>query len=64
MRKSLLLAVLIPLVLAAGWYYFHQRTLPAYSPLYREYAYITNGKSNTVTIIDLRNFIPVADPKI
>jgi len=26
---------------------------------YREYAYITNGKSNTVTVIDLRTFQPV-----
>jgi YVTN family beta-propeller protein len=59
LRKFLLLAVLIPLVLAAGWYYFHQRILPVYGPLYREYAYITNGKSNTVTVIDLRSFIPV-----
>ena len=59
MRKFLLLAVLVPLVLAAGWYYFHERTLPAYGPLYREYAYITNGKSNTVTVIDLRSFRPV-----
>ena len=53
------LAVLVPLVLAAGWYYFHERTLPGYGPLYREYAYITNGKSNTVTVIDLRSFRPV-----
>ena len=53
MRKFLLLAVLIPLVLAAGWYYFHERSLPAYGPLYREYAYVTNGKSNTVSVIDL-----------
>ena len=37
MRKFLLLAVLVPLVLAAGWYYYHERTLPAYWPLYREY---------------------------
>ena len=59
LRKFLLLAVLVPLVLAAGWYYFHQRTLPGYGPLYREYAYITNGKSNTVTVIDLRSFRPV-----
>ena len=59
MRKFLLVAVFIPLVLAAGWYEFHQRTLPAYGPLYREYAYVTNGKSNTVTVIDLRSFSPV-----
>jgi len=59
LRKSLFIAVLIPLILAAGWYYFHERTLPGYGPLYREYAYISNGKSNTVTVIDLRSFRPV-----
>src|SRR5580658_8468526 len=59
MRKLLLIAVLIPLVLAGGWYYFHERSLPSYGPLYREYAYTTNGKSNTVTVIDLRSFRPV-----
>jgi len=26
--------------------------------LYREYAYVTNGKSNTVSVIDLRTFEP------
>ena len=56
MRKLLFIAVLVPLVLAAGWYYFHERTLPGYGPLYREFAYISNGKSNTVTVIDLRSF--------
>jgi hypothetical protein len=35
LRKSLFIAVLIPLILAAGWYYFHERTLPGYGPLYR-----------------------------
>ena len=59
MRKLLFIAVLVPLVLAAGWYYFHERTLPAYGPLYREFAYISNSKSNTVTVIDLRSFRPV-----
>ena len=41
-----------------GWWYFHERPLPAYGPAYREYAYITNGKSNTVSVIDLRTFQP------
>ena len=59
MRKILLFAVIVPLVLAGGWYYFHERSLPAYGPLYREYAYITNGKSNNVTVIDLRTYSPV-----
>ena len=56
MRKFLLIVVLIPVLGGLGWMYFHQRELPAYSPAYREYAYITNGKSNTVTVIDLRTF--------
>ena len=59
MRKLLLIAVSVPLLLAGGWYYFHERTLPAYGPLYREYAYITNGKSNNVTVIDLRTYSAV-----
>ena len=41
-----------------GWWYFHPRTLPDYGPAYREYAYVTNGKSNSVTVIDLRTFEP------
>jgi len=52
-RKFLLIVVCLPLILAGGWVYFHQRSLPAYGPLYREYAYVTNGKSNTVSVIDL-----------
>ncbi len=56
LRKLLLTFVVLPLLAAAGWYYFHERSLPGYGPLYREYAYISNGKSNTVTVIDLRNF--------
>ena len=59
MRKLLIIAVLVPILLASGWYYFHERTLPGYGPLYREYAYISNGKSDTVTVIDLRSFSPV-----
>ena len=59
MRKLLFITVLIPLILAGGWYYFHERALPSYGPLYREYAYISNGKSNTVTVIDLRGFVPI-----
>ncbi len=55
MRKLLFIAVLVPLIIAAGWYYFHERGLPFYGPLYHEYAYITNGKSNTVAVIDLTN---------
>ncbi|HYU45359.1 MAG TPA: hypothetical protein VEK84_04165, partial [Terriglobales bacterium] len=59
MRKLLFIAVLVPLAAAGAWWYFHERSLTVYGPLYREYAYITNGKSNTVTVIDLRSFRPV-----
>ena len=59
LRKLLLIAVCVPLALAGIWYYFHERTLPAYGPLYREYAYISNGKSNNVTVIDLRTYSSV-----
>ena len=37
---------------------FGERQLPTYGPAYREYAYVTNGKSNTVSVIDLRTFQP------
>jgi YVTN family beta-propeller protein len=30
--------------------------LPNYPPAYREYAYVTNGKSNTVSVLDMRNY--------
>ena len=58
MKKVLLLVVILPVAAAASWWYFHERELPAYSPAYREYAYVTNGKSNTVSVIDLRTFQP------
>ena len=56
MRKLLFIMVLIPLVGAAGWWYFREQALPDYGPAYREYAYVSNGKSNTVSVIDLRTF--------
>lgn len=59
LRKLLLIAVLIPLAVAGVWYYFHQRSLTMYGPLYREYAYISNGKSDTVTVLDLLSFTPI-----
>lgn len=34
--------------------------LPNYPPAYREYAYVTNGKSNTVSVLDMRNFKSIA----
>ena len=56
MKKFLFLVVTILSVAALAWWYFHERELPSYGPAYREYAYITNGKSNTVSVIDLRTF--------
>ena len=56
MRKLLILIVLIPLLGGLGWWYFREQALPDYGPAYREYAYVTNGKSNTVSVIDLRTF--------
>ena len=56
MRKLLLIIFALPLLAGLGWWYFHQRELTNLNPGYREYAYITNGKSNTVSIIDLRTF--------
>ena len=33
--------------------------LPDYPPSYREYAYVTNGKGNSVSVLDTRNFRPL-----
>jgi YVTN family beta-propeller protein len=56
LRKLLVIVVLSPIAVAIGWLYFHERQLSDYGPAYHEYAYITNGKSNTVSVIDLRTF--------
>ena len=56
MRKLLIIIVLIPVLGGLGWLYFREQPLPSYGPAYREYAYVTNGKSNSVSIIDLRTF--------
>ena len=58
MRKFLILVALFALVGASGWWYFREQPLPNYGPAYREYAYVTNGKSNTVSVINLRTFEP------
>src|SRR5207253_10693639 len=55
-RKLLFIVVLIPILGAIGWWYFREQSLPDYGPLYRQYAYVTNGKSNTVSVLDLRTF--------
>ena len=56
LRKFLIVIVLLPVLGAFAWWYFRERPFPDYGPAYREYAYITNGKSNTVSVIDLRTF--------
>jgi YVTN family beta-propeller protein len=56
LRKLLLLAVLVPILAGVAWWYFREEPFPNYGPAYREYAYVTNGKSNTVSVIDLRTF--------
>jgi YVTN family beta-propeller protein len=56
LRKLLLVVVLIPILGGFAWWYFREQALPSYGPAYREYAYVTNGKSNTVSVIDLRSF--------
>src|SRR5437588_11068061 len=59
LRKLLFIVVLLPVLAALGWWYFREAALPDYGPAYREYAYVTNGKSNTVSVIDLRTFSPI-----
>jgi YVTN family beta-propeller protein len=49
--SRLLWLVLIPLGTAGC----RQRDFPNYPPNYREYAYISNGGSNTVTVLDVVN---------
>src|SRR5260370_14371536 len=49
----------LPILAGLGWWYFRQRELTSFDPAYREYAYITNGKSNSVSVIDLRTFLSV-----
>ena len=56
MRKLLFIAVLLPILGGLGWWYFREQSITNYSPAFREYAYVTNGKSNTVSVIDLRTF--------
>jgi YVTN family beta-propeller protein len=58
LRKLLIIIVLLPLLGALAWWHFRESPLPDYGPAYREYAYVTNGKSNTVSVIDLRTFEP------
>jgi YVTN family beta-propeller protein len=56
LKKLFFIAVLLLLLGGAAWWYFHEQSLSDYDPAFREYAYVTNGKSNTVSVIDLRTF--------
>src|SRR5947208_15987399 len=56
LKRLLFIMIALPVAAGSGWWYFHQRQLPSFDPAYHEYAYITNGKSNTVSVIDLRTF--------
>jgi len=56
LRKLLFIAVVVPVLGALGWWYFREQAMPDYGPAFREYAYVSNGKSNTVSVIDLRTF--------
>jgi len=56
LRKLLFIAVVLPILGGLGWWYFREQFITNYSPAFREYAYVSNGKSNTVSVIDLRTF--------
>ena len=58
MKKLLFLSLLVALVGGAYWY-FRAPELGDLGPLYHEYAYVANGGSNTVSVIDLRTFRPL-----
>lgn len=51
-HPRLLALFFIPLLAAAGC---KQHDFPQYPPNYREFAYVTNGASNTVTVLDVVN---------
>src|SRR5258708_32147976 len=57
-KNPLLILVLLRVLAGLGWWYFRQQEVSSFDPAYREYAYITNGKSNTVSVIDLSTFRP------
>ena len=50
MKKIVFIAILLPVLGALGWWYFQESEFPNYGPAYREYAYVTNGKSNSVSV--------------
>lgn len=57
LRKALFIALLLPILAGLGWWYLREQQFPDYGPAFREYAYVTNSKSNTVSVIDLRTFV-------
>ena len=49
-------AIALLTILSAGC----TQKLPDYPPAYREYAYVSNGKSNSVSVLDMRNYRLIA----
>ncbi len=54
-RSSIRVLCLFPLLLAGGC---RRARFPQMAKNYREYAYVTNGKAGTVSVLDLVNFRP------
>src|SRR5579862_6229389 len=51
LRRLFLACVTVPLLLSGC----RREHFPQYAPDFREFAYVTNGGSNTVTVLDLVN---------
>ena len=43
--------MLLPILAGLGWWYFREPPPPDYGPTYREYAYVTNGKTMGIPIL-------------
>lgn len=55
LRRLFAACLLLPLCLGLGLSGCRRRGFPEYPDDYREYAYVTNGGSNTVTVLDVVN---------
>src|SRR5262249_46347126 len=53
LRRLLLIVVFFSVIGGLLWWHLRPQSLPDYGPLYREYAYVTNGRSNSVSVLDL-----------
>ena len=53
LKRLLFILVLLTILGGSAWWYFHARQITDYSPAYHEYAYVTNGQSNSVSVLDL-----------